>query len=258
MIFILFNLFAVGLGQPPLNCDNLTALIEANSKYGKDGVFNTTYFPDQFKDLVGLHIPTVTMDGVRGKATMTLHPQTADHYITDLWVFDERRRMIHCEKKSATQSATMDFFVPTHTGVIHVLEHCNLHGVWEHPPIELRCDDLRRLIEDNRKYNKTGIFTKDNYPAAFKDLVGLHIPKITLSADNKTATVTVSGHPMVEEHHITDIWVLDQRGQQLGCDRLHAGDKATLEIVIPEGVHELIAIEHCNLHGVWGADPVRI
>jgi desulfoferrodoxin (superoxide reductase-like protein) len=63
---------------------------------------------------------------------------------------------------------------------------------------------------------------------------------------------------MVEEHHITDIWVLDQRGNQIACDILHANDTATLSFNIEDHVTEIVAIEHCNLHGVWMADPVTL
>merc|ERR1712098_53055 len=108
------------------------------------------------------------------------------------------------------------------------------------------------LVEDNmRMYNMSGIYNKTHYPDAFKDLVGLHIPTVTISDDKLTGKVTLASHPMVEEHHITDIWVLDQRGNQIACDRLKAGDEASLSFNIPPNTTMIHAIEHCNLHGVW-------
>jgi len=255
LLFVVACVFGQG---PPHRCDNLTALIEANTQYGKPGVFNTSYYPDAFKDLVGLHIPTVTMDGNRGEAVMTTHPQGADHYITDIWVFDERGHMVHCRKINATEKAEEHFMIPTHTGSLAVFEHCNLHGVWM-TTVEIRCNDLRRLIEDNeRKYNMSGIYNKTHYPEAFKDLVDLHVPVVTISDDKLTGKVTLASHPMEEAHHITDIWVLDQRGNQIACDRLEAGDDASLSFNIPPNVTMLHAIEHCNLHGVWQAEGVPL
>jgi len=257
MLELLILFVPLAFSQPQ-RCDNLTEAIANNSQYGKDGVFNTSYYPDAFKDLVSLHIPTVTLDGNRGTAVMTSHPQTADHYITDIWVFDERERMVHCRKFSSTERAEERFEVPERVGNLVVFEHCNLHGVWM-TTVEVRCSDLRRLIEDNmRLYNTSGIYNNTHYPSAFADLVDLHIPKVVVSDDKTSGEVTLSSHPMVEAHHITDIWVLDQHGRQIACDRLVAGDKAMLSFNIPSNTTTLHVIEHCNLHGVWQADPVEV
>lgn len=256
MFALLF--FASVVSAQPHRCDNLTELIANNSQYGKPGVFNTTYFPDAFKDLVGLHIPTVTVDGSRAAAVMSTHPQTADHWITDIWVFSEDGRMVDCRKFNSSEKAELHFRIPTHTGYLRVFEHCNLHGVWEAPAVELRCHDLRRLIQNNSQYGKVGLFNSTYYPDAFKDLVGLHIPVVTISDDMKTGRATLVTHPMVEAHHITDIWILDQHGDQIACDILHADDTAALSFNIPEHVTEIFALEHCNLHGVWAAAPINM
>jgi len=221
-------------------------------------VLNSSYYPEAFADLIKLHIPTVTLDGNRGTAAMKYHPQTADHYITDLWVFDDHNRMVHCRKFSSTESAEERFVVPEHVGNLVVFEHCNLHGVWM-TTVEVRCGDLPRLIADNmRLYNTSGIYNKTHYPSAFADLVDLHIPEVTVKADENYGVVTLSEHPMLEAHHITDIWVLDQNGRQIACDRLVAGDKPELMFNIPSDTTTLHVIEHCNLHGVWQADPVQL
>lgn len=244
--------------QPPHHCDDLHELIEKNAQYGKEGVFNTTYFPDAFKDLVGLHIPTVTLDGNEGAAVMSTHPQGADHWITDIWVYSNHGQLLDCRKFNSSEKAQMHFRVPTHTGYLRVFEHCNLHGVWEAPAIELRCHDLRRAIANNSQYGKDGIFNSTYYPDAFKGLVGLHVPVVTISADMTTGKATLATHPMVEAHHITDIWILDQHGEQIACETLLADDTAAISFNIPEHVTEIYAIEHCNLHGVWMADPVNM
>jgi len=259
MHFIFFAFIAAAYAQPPHHCDNLTDLIAKNlEEFGTAGVFNTTSYPDAFKDLVSLHIPSIVIDGVRGVAKMALHPQGPDHYITGLWVYDNRGRMLTCRKINSSETAAIEFRVPTHIGSIRVYEHCNLHGVWEAPSVEIHCNDLRRLIENNTQYGKPGIYNKTYFPDAFKDLVGLHVPTVTIAADKKSGTVTLASHPMVEAHHITDIWVLDQRGNQIACDILHANDTATLAFNIEDHVTEIYAIEHCNLHGVWMADPVTL
>lgn len=239
-------------------CDNLTALIEKNIQYGKAGVFNETYYPDAFKDLVTVHIPTVTDEGEEGHVVMSTHPQEADHWITDIWVFSHRGHLLACRKFNSSQKAELRFRIPRDTSHIRVFEHCNLHGVWEAPALEIRCHDLRREVANNTQYGKPGIYNKTYYPDAFKGLVDLHLPTVTIADDKKSGVATLSSHPMVEEHHITDIWVLDQHGEQIACEMFHANDTAAVSFNIPDHVTTIYVIEHCNLHGVWAADPVSL
>eukprot|EP00463_Aulacantha_scolymantha_P002987 TRINITY_DN3744_c0_g1_i1.p1 TRINITY_DN3744_c0_g1~~TRINITY_DN3744_c0_g1_i1.p1 ORF type:complete len:170 (-),score=24.91 TRINITY_DN3744_c0_g1_i1:207-716(-) len=162
---------------------------------------------------------------------MTTHPQTPEHFINNIWIFDEHGRFIHCRKFNASEKADEHFRVEGRIGTLLVFEHCNLHGVWM-TTLEVHCDDFRRLVEDNmRLYNVSGVYNKTHYPDAFKDLVDLHIPTVTISDDKTSGVVTLAKHPMVEEHRITDIWVFDQRGNQIACDRLQAGNAAELSLI---------------------------
>jgi superoxide reductase len=252
MSLIVFLQFAyLTFGQR--DCDDLQALIKANSKYGKDGVFNKTNYPDAFKDLVDLHIPRVDVDGFRAEANMTRHPQTPDHYITDIWVYNEAGRMITCRKFNSSERNALDFEIPRRTGTLTVFEHCNLHGVWVSDPVEITCHDIRHdIIENQQRFNLSGIYNETHYPDAFKDVVAPHIPAVTFAKDLSWGVATLKTHPQTEDHHITDMWVVDERGFELRCEILEVGDVLSLYFDIPSHVHRVHVIEHCNLHGVWG------
>merc|ERR1712080_217000 len=132
-------------------------------------------------------------------------------------------------------------------------------GVWEHDPIEYGCHDLHREIEENAKrFNVSGVYNETHYPDAFKTLVDLHVPKVTISDDHKTGTVTLAGHPMTADHYITDIFVVDHRHELIECHMFMAGDVATLTFNIHEHVEEITVLEHCNLHGVWEHAHVNV
>lgn len=242
-----------------LYCDNLPHLIEQNAvKFGTSGAFNSTNYPDALKDLVAVHIPSYTLDGPKGTAVMLQHPQTKDHYITDLWVYDDKSRLVHCRKFYPEEKAETSFLVTHDTAYLRVYEHCNLHGVWEAPPLNIRCNNLEQLIRDNEKLGKKGVFNTKNYPDAFKGLVGLHIPAVNITRDPLSGFATLANHPMVDSHHITDMWVFDRYYNQLACTSLHPNEKASFRFHIPSYVREVIVLEHCNLHGVWETDPIPV
>jgi len=251
MALILFlQIFYLVFGE---DCDDLQKLIQENSKFGKDGAFNKTNFPDAFKDLIDVHLPRVDVDGTQAEVNMTRHPQTPAHYIDNVWVYNEAGKMVTCKKFKPTERNTLDFTIPRNTGTLTVYEHCNLHGVWVAPVVEVTCHDLQRSIDENlSRFKKKGIFNETYYPEAFKDLVTLHIPTVEFGKDLSWGVTGLKTHPQTEQHYITDIWVLDEEGNQIRCHILEAGDKISLYFDIPSSVHRIHVIEHCNLHGVWG------
>lgn len=254
-IFLFFLLIGASIGQ---TCDDLQKLIKANDQYGKSGVFTRENYPDAFKELTSLHIPTVTIDANKGKATLQKHPMTADHHITDIWVYDDQGRNVTCVKLNSSDTAELSFPIPSDVKSLIVYEHCNLHGVWATETIDTTCDNLHALIEENeKKFGKAGAFTVDSYPESLKDLVALHIPLVMESTDKKNGHVSLK-HPMTKEHLIDDIWILDQNERQIGCIKLNATDHAFDAFTIPEGVTSITAYAHCNLHGVWAASPKKL
>ena len=74
-----------------------------------------------------------------------------------------------------------------------------------------------------------------------------HLPVVTW-IDEKTIKVEVGSiaHPMLEEHHISFIYVETENGGV----RVDLNDKP--EAVISLGDQKAVAVyEYCNLHGLW-------
>lgn len=254
-IFLFFLLIGASTGQ---KCDDLQKLISANAQYGKKGVFTRDNYPDAFKDLISLHVPTVTIDANKGKAVVKGHPMTNEHYITDIWIYDDKGLMVTCVKMNSSSTAELAFSIPLGTKNLTVYEHCNLHGVWATNIIWVNCDNLHALINENEsKFGMSGVFTVDHYPESLKDLVDLHIPLVMESTDKEDGHVSLS-HPMTKEHLIDDIWVLDQNERQISCVKLNATDHAFDAFGIPDGTTNVTAFAHCNLHGVWAAAPKKL
>ena len=77
-----------------------------------------------------------------------------------------------------------------------------------------------------------------------------HIPVVTLIGNGRIKVEVGSvPHPMLEEHHISFIYVETARG---GI-RVDLKDKPEAEIYV--GDEEVVAVyEYCNLHGLWKAE----
>jgi len=82
-----------------------------------------------------------------------------------------------------------------------------------------------------------------------------HIPVITKLEDNRVLVkVGAVEHPMTEEHFIE--WIeLYKSGEFVKRVDLTPTDKpeATFEVEF-ESLDDLLAREHCNLHGTWQSD----
>ena len=73
-----------------------------------------------------------------------------------------------------------------------------------------------------------------------------HIPVVSVDGNIVTVTVGSVEHPMLEEHHISFIYVETENG---GI-RVDLKDKP--EAVIHLGDDKAVAVyEYCNLHGLW-------
>ena len=73
-----------------------------------------------------------------------------------------------------------------------------------------------------------------------------HIPVVSVDGNIVTVTIGSVEHPMLEEHHISFIYVETENG---GI-RVDLKDKP--EAVIHLGDDKAVAVyEYCNLHGLW-------
>ena len=76
-----------------------------------------------------------------------------------------------------------------------------------------------------------------------------HVPEVTVNENKVTVVVGITEHPMMPEHHITNIWLETTAGVQRA--NLDPTGKPVAEFVLPEGVSAIAAYEYCNLHGFW-------
>ena len=86
-------------------------------------------------------------------------------------------------------------------------------------------------------------------PGTVEASVEKHLPVVT-KLDDKTIKVEVGSvaHPMLEEHHISFIYVETENGG-IRIDLPHEG-KAEAEICTCSG-KPIAVYEYCNLHGLW-------
>lgn len=78
-----------------------------------------------------------------------------------------------------------------------------------------------------------------------------HIPVVAF--DGKEVTVTIGSvlHPMTDEHSITWVYLLTDKGGQR--KNLAVGDEPTVKFAVAD--EKPIAVyAYCNLHGLWRAD----
>ena len=99
------------------------------------------------------------------------------------------------------------------------------------------------------------------YPAA-DDFTTKHTPLITAQRDGEKVVVTVEvgrdvPHPNELGHYITTIELYWNMAPIARLDLLPtvAAPKLTVECTLPENT-KLMALEHCNLHGVWAYEAV--
>ena len=115
----------------------------------------------------------------------------------------------------------------------YICEHCgNMIGMIHNAGVPVMCcgQKMTELI-----------------PGTVEASVEKHLPVVTW-IDEKTIKVEVGSvaHPMLEEHHISFIYVETENG---GI-RVDLKDKP--EAVISLGDEKAVAVyEYCNLHGLW-------
>ena len=76
-----------------------------------------------------------------------------------------------------------------------------------------------------------------------------HVPDVTVDGNKVNVVIGSTEHPMLPEHHITNIWLETTAGVQRA--NLDPEGKPAAEFILPEGVSAIAAYEYCNLHGFW-------
>jgi len=79
-----------------------------------------------------------------------------------------------------------------------------------------------------------------------------HVPEVAIDGNQVTVTIGSVEHPMIPEHHITNIWLETSSGIQRA--NLDPTEKPQAVFLLAEGVTPLTAYEYCNLHGFWKKD----
>lgn len=79
-----------------------------------------------------------------------------------------------------------------------------------------------------------------------------HVPVVTVDGVNVHVEVGSVLHPMTEEHFITFICLVTQKGYQFVP--LKPDMAPIADFVVPAGDKPVKVYEYCNLHGLWSAD----
>lgn len=78
-----------------------------------------------------------------------------------------------------------------------------------------------------------------------------HVPVIEVKGDTVTVKIGSAPHPMLEEHHITWIYLQTEQGGQR--KELIVGGDPSATFALTDGDKPVAAFEYCNLHGLWKA-----
>ncbi len=79
-----------------------------------------------------------------------------------------------------------------------------------------------------------------------------HVPVVTVDGAKVHVAVGSVEHPMTEEHLISFICLVTEKGYQLRP--LTAADAPAADFVVAEGDAPVAVYEFCNLHGLWVAE----
>lgn len=79
-----------------------------------------------------------------------------------------------------------------------------------------------------------------------------HVPVITVEGNKVRVEVGSVSHPMLEEHYITFVCLVTEKGYQIAP--LKPGENPVADFAVAERDAPLKAYEYCNLHGLWVAE----
>jgi len=214
------------------------------------------------------------------------------HYIDTLFVLDQNGAVASLRRLSSREEApaSFSFLVPDGVTALAPYEHCNKHGLFKGDAVAVAlnqttagvprcslgvCDAVTRAdctftdVELRRQHALAF-----NVSEPFNDRVK-HKPYLTISGTTATVVVGLGAlpdqagqpiHPMVASadpskvHWVDHIWVKNQDGVIVAMRDLDAtqASPAMLTFEVPEGTTQLVAYEHCNLHGLFKGDAVTV
>lgn len=79
-----------------------------------------------------------------------------------------------------------------------------------------------------------------------------HVPVIKVDGNKVTVEIGAVPHPMIEEHHISWVYIQTAKGGQRKM--LGPGERPSAEFILTDDDKLISAFEYCNLHGLWKAD----
>ena len=76
-----------------------------------------------------------------------------------------------------------------------------------------------------------------------------HLPKVSVNDGEISVEVGDVHHPMTQEHSITWVYLLTQKGGQRKC--LQVGEPPVVSFRLTDDDKPVAAYAYCNLHGLW-------
>jgi superoxide reductase len=76
-----------------------------------------------------------------------------------------------------------------------------------------------------------------------------HVPAVTVKSDRVEVVVGEVVHPMLEEHFITEIFLVTDLSTHIR--HLKPGQEPKAVFMLAEGEKPVAVYEYCNLHGLW-------
>ena len=119
----------------------------------------------------------------------------------------------------------------------YVCEHCgNIIGVIHNAGVPMMCCGQKMTLLE---------------PGTVEASHEKHIPVVEKNGDIVKVTIGSVAHPMLEEHHISWVYLQTHRGGQRKC--LPIGGEPTVSFALCDET-PVAAYAYCNLHGLWKTD----
>lgn len=119
----------------------------------------------------------------------------------------------------------------------YVCEHCgNIIGVIHNAGVPMMCCGKKMTQLE---------------PGTVDASLEKHVPVVERDGNIIKVSVGAVAHPMLDEHHISWVYLQTNRGGQRKC--IPVGEAPTVSFALCE--EEPIAVfAYCNLHGLWKTD----
>jgi len=216
------------------------------------------------------------------------------HYIDTLFVLDQNGAVASLHRLSSREKApaSFTFAIPEGVTALTPYEHCNKHGLFKGDTVAVTlsqtmvgvprcslsaCDavtlgDCASSDVELRRQHAVAFGVSEPFAG---NVSVKHKPYLSISGTTATVVVGLGAlpeqegqpiHPMTASadpakvHWVDHIWVKNQDGLVVAMRDLDATEAspAMFTFEVPEGTTQLIAYEHCNLHGVFEGEAVSV